>query len=125
MKINSSGIYFVSVLLLYVLGNGIYSMTNTNYDFEYIKNKTNDTNRHLYLFGENPSLLAGTMSLGYFSHSFVLSMMKNNENQNNNKRDLFIGYILVFLTYISVGIIGYIGFSGSLYEAEFKDVNIF
>lgn len=124
MKINSYGIYFVSILLLFVMGNGIYSMTNTTFDFEYIKNNDGSTTRHLYLFGENPAILAGSLSLGYFSHSFVLSMMKNNEKQENNKRDLFIGYFLVFMTYVTVGIVGYIGFSGSSYTAEYTDVII-
>lgn len=124
IKINSKGIYFVSILILYVFYTGIHSLTNTTFDFEYKQNMDAPNNeiRHLYLFGENPALLAGSLSLGYFSHSFVLPMMKNNENQENNKRDLLIGYILVAITYISIGIFGYIGFSGSNYEALFKDV---
>jgi len=124
IKINSYGIYFVSVLIGYVFYTGIYSIFTTSYDFEYKMNYNKPDNevRHLYLFGDNPSMLAGSLSMGYFSHSFVLSMMKNNEKQENNKRDLFLGYCLVCLTYVLIGLLGYVGFSGKDFDAEFKDV---
>lgn len=129
IKINSYGIYFVSMLLLFVYYIGISSLFNTNYDFEYKKNKeippgsTEEPVRHLYLFGENPSLMAGSLTLGFFSHSFVLALMKNNAKQENNRRDLFYGYLLVALTYITIGILGYIGFTGKDFDVTFKDVS--
>ena len=99
-------------------------MFTTSFDFQYIENKNEPDNkvRHLYLFGENPSMLAGALTMGYFSHSFVLSLMQNNEKQENNKRDLFYGYSLVCLTYTLIGLLGYIGFAGSEFNATFKDV---
>lgn len=122
IKLNSFGIYFVSVLLLFVISMGVYSMATTSFDFEYIKNIGQEGVRHLYLFGEKPAVLAGTLSLGYFSHSFVLPLMKNNAKQENNKRDLLLGYLLVMLTYIIVGLSGYIGFSGSYFKKpNFED----
>lgn len=122
VKINSYGIYFVSFLLLFTIGVGFYSLGTSSFDFQYIKNTATETTRHLYLFGESPGVLAGVLSLGYFSHSFVLPVLKNNMHQENNKRDLFIGYILVMLTYLIVGIMGYIGFSGEYFKdsGEFK-----
>jgi len=127
IKLNSSGVYFVLVSIIFVISNGIYSLCNSTFDFEYRKNydSPNNSPRHLYLFGDNPILLAGTLSMSYFSHSFVLPMMKNNEKQENNKRDLFFGYCLVFFTYAFLGLLGYIGFSGENYEADFKDVILF
>lgn len=129
IKINSYGIYFVSILIGYVLYTGIYSMATTNFDFQYLKNEEakpgEDIVRHLYLFGENPYSLAGALSMGYFSHSFVLSMMKSNEKQENNKRDLFFGYCLVCLTYTTIGLFGYIGFTGKQFKPEFKAVSKF
>ena len=124
IKINSYGIYFVSILIGFVLYTGFHSMFTTSFDFQYIENKNEPDNkvRHLYLFGENPSMLAGALTMGYFSHSFVLSLMQNNEKQENNKRDLFYGYSLVCLTYTLIGLLGYIGFAGSEFNATFKDV---
>ena len=121
VTLNSYGIYLVSLLLMFVIGVGIYGFANTTYKFDYIENTEGSDTRYIYLFGTQISTLAGTLSLGYFSHSFVLPLMKNNKNQENNKRDLFIGYILVMLTYIVVGIMGYFGFSGKDFKPDFKD----
>ena len=121
IKINSYGIYFVSVLIFYVIIIGIISLSNTDFDFKYLDNLKGSEIRHLLLFGENSSTLLGILSSSYFSHSFILPIIKNNQNQNNNKRDLFIGYFLVFLTYLSVGLLGYVGFSG----LNFKDADAF
>ena len=121
MKLNSYGIYLVSILLVFVYGVGVYSLINTKFEFNYYKNTETSETRYIYLFGDKISTLAGTFSLGFFSHSFVLPLMKNNRNQENNKRDLFLGYIFVMITYLSVGILGYIGFSGKSFSPEFFD----
>jgi sodium-coupled neutral amino acid transporter 9 len=125
IKINSYGVYFVSVLIGYIFFTGFKSMLNTTFDFQYIINKDASVAepRHLYLFGDNASMLAGSLTMGYFSHSFVLSVMKNNENQENNKRDLFYGYCLVCLTFVLIGLLGYVGFSGKNFIPIFQDVS--
>ena len=52
------------------------------------------------------------MCLGYYLHNCVIPILRNSKNPENNKRDMFLGYLLVFLSYSLVGIAGYIGFSG-------------
>lgn len=123
VKINSMGIYFVSILLIFEIIMGIIAFTNTHFEFDYIENKSGVKTKYLYFFGDKPSSLCGTLSLGYFSHSFVLPVMASNENQKNNNRDLFFGYLFVLTTYIVVGILGYIGFSGMNFDdaTEFHD----
>ena len=121
VKFNSYGIYFVSSLLIYVIYVGIASFFNTSFHFKYEKNIIDSVDRNLYLFGVNPGLIAGTLSLGLFSHSVIIPIMKHNRNQKKNQRDLFCGYLCVTLTYIIIGILGYIGFSGSKYGVEFLD----
>jgi hypothetical protein len=121
IKMNGYSIYIVSLLIGFLFYQGFYSLFTTKFDFHYIKNTTSEP-RHLYLFGEDPCTLMGAMSLGFFSHSIILPIMKNNQNQENNRRDLFIGYMLVGVTYCVLGIIGYIGFSGSSFKPEFQDV---
>ena len=120
-KLNSYGIYFISASLIFMIYTGISSLVNNNLHFEYKENIEGSKDRNLFLFGQHPGLMAGTFSLGYFCHSFILPLMKNNRNQENNQRDLFIGYICVTITYITVGIMGYIGFSGSEFSPDFKD----
>ena len=119
--ISSFGCYFISVLIGYALYTGIYSMINTEFKFDYIKNKDGENIRYLYLFGENPALLAGTLSMGYFCHTAILPILKSNKNQSKNIRDLFLGYLFVSSVYVFCGVIGYVGFSGKQFKAEFKD----
>ena len=119
--ISSFGCYFISVLIGYALYTGIYSMVTTEFKFDYIKNKDGENIRYLYLFGENPALLAGTLSMGYFCHTAILPILKSNKNQSKNIRDLFLGYLFVGSVYVFCGVIGYVGFSGKQFKAEFKD----
>jgi hypothetical protein len=46
--------------------------------------------------------------------------VKNNANQKNNERDVFCGYMLVAFTYISVGIMGSIGFRGGYFDDYYR-----
>ena len=119
-KFNSYGIFFVSALLVFVIYTGIRTMAIDSFSFEYKENVDGSKLRYLYLFGESPGLLTGTLSLGLFCHSVILQLVKNNRKQENNQRDLFIGYICVTLTYITIGIFGYIGFSGCEYKSELQ-----
>lgn len=121
VKFNSKGIYFVSGLIAFVIYNGIATMIRDNLHIGYKDNPKGKKDIYLHLFGENPGLICGTLSLGLFSHSVILPLLKNNRKPENNQRNLFIGYILVTFTYIIIGLLGYIGFSGSKFDADFKD----
>ena len=121
VKFNSKGIYFVSALLIFVIYSGISTMIKDNLHLGYKENPKGNKDIYLHLFGEKPGLICGTLSLGLFSHSVILPLLKNNRKPQNNQRDLFIGYVLVTLTYIIIGLMGYIGFSGSDFDADFKD----
>lgn len=54
--------------------------------------------------------LTGILTLAYFIHNCILSIMRNQEKPKNNARDLSIAYILVALTYIIVGFLFFITF---------------
>ncbi|KXJ18875.1 Sodium-coupled neutral amino acid transporter 9-like [Exaiptasia diaphana] len=54
--------------------------------------------------------LTGTLTLAYFIHNCVLSIMRNQKNPKNNSRDLSIAYLLVAFTYIFVGSMFYAAF---------------
>lgn len=55
--------------------------------------------------------LGGVMMLSFFIHSAIISIMKNNRNQEKNARDLGIAYILVAVSYLSVGAAGYLAYN--------------
>ncbi|XP_014488663.1 PREDICTED: sodium-coupled neutral amino acid transporter 9-like isoform X2 [Dinoponera quadriceps] len=54
--------------------------------------------------------LTGMLSMSFFIHNIIISIVKNNRNQKNNGRDLIIAYILVTVTYIILGLVFYICF---------------
>ena len=120
VKLSSYGIYFISILIIFQIYVGISSLINTDFYFAYKKNKTDSNKRYLLLFGENPAIMAGAISLGYFCHTTILPTLKSNKNQKNNISDLFIAYVCVCFTFAFVGIMGYIGFSGKNFDAEFQ-----
>ena len=119
-KFNSYGFILVIPLLIFILYRGIASLATDSFHIGYKENIKGNNDRNLFLVGENIGLIAGTFSLGLFSHSFILPLMKNNRIQENNQRDLFLGYVCVTLTYMLVGIMGYIGFSGSDFSSTFE-----
>jgi len=57
-------------------------------------------------------VLPGILSMAYFIHSAVTTLMKDNKNQEQNKRDLGIAYVLVFLTYTILGLVFYLTYPG-------------
>ena len=121
VKLSSYGIYFVSILIIFVIYTGISSLINTDFILDYKRNKVGSNERYLKLFGENPAQLAGALSLGYFCHTTILPTLKSNKKQENNISDLFLGYVFVCLTFSISGILGYIGFSGKNFDVNFKD----
>ncbi|XP_063151732.1 neutral amino acid transporter 9 isoform X2 [Candoia aspera] len=54
--------------------------------------------------------LTGVLTLAFFLHNCVITLLKNNKNQENNVRDLSIAYFLVGLTYLYVGVLIFAAF---------------
>ncbi|KAF2366819.1 Amino acid transporter transmembrane domain [Trinorchestia longiramus] len=54
--------------------------------------------------------LSGTLSLAYFIHNCIITIMKGNRKQENNVRDLTIAFFMVAMTYIPIGVIFYLTF---------------
>ncbi|XP_044132575.1 sodium-coupled neutral amino acid transporter 9 isoform X2 [Bufo gargarizans] len=48
--------------------------------------------------------LTGILTLAFFIHNCVITLLKNNRNPENNMRDLSVAYLLVGLTYMYVGV---------------------
>ncbi|KHN73868.1 Putative amino acid permease F13H10.3 [Toxocara canis] len=47
--------------------------------------------------------LTGTLTLSYFLHNVILTILRNQKHPENNARDLSIGYSLAAFTYVFVG----------------------
>lgn len=67
------------------------------------------------MFNSNFAPLAGMLGIGFFLHPIALPIVRSNRNQRNNERDVFLGYLFTFLSYLVIAIFGYIGFSGSYF----------
>ena len=52
----------------------------------------------------------GILGGGYYFHNIALSVCRNARNPENNVRDVFLGYLATFLTYVLCGSLGYFGF---------------
>ncbi|KAJ7370783.1 hypothetical protein OS493_029772 [Desmophyllum pertusum] len=62
------------------------------------------------MFKDGFPALTGILTLAYFIHNCILSIMRNQEHPENNVRDLSIAYCLVAVTYILVGLLFYATF---------------
>lgn len=54
--------------------------------------------------------LTGVLTLAFFIHNCIITLMKSNKNQQNNVRDLSVAYLLVGMTYLYVGVLIFASF---------------
>ncbi|XP_078253109.1 neutral amino acid transporter 9 isoform X2 [Rhinoraja longicauda] len=54
--------------------------------------------------------LTGVLALAFFIHNCAITLLKNNQHQENNIRDLSIAYLLVGLTYLYVAVMTFAAF---------------
>lgn len=125
---SSYGAIAIIIIALFILSVGIYSLSNTNYQSVWlptqddldVQNEELMVNiRNVFLINSNFTPLAGVLGIGYFLHPVAVPIVRNNLIQKNNERDLSWGYIMVFISYIVIGVFGYYGFSG-VYFTEYS-----
>ncbi|XP_047104267.1 sodium-coupled neutral amino acid transporter 9-like isoform X1 [Schistocerca piceifrons] len=61
-------------------------------------------------FSSSFPALSGMLALSLFIHNIIISIMRNNKHQENNGRDLSVAYVLVIVTYVTIGVVFYICF---------------
>ena len=60
----------------------------------------------------------GTLSSGYFLHQCSISIIQKAAEPEKNERNVFIGYTIVFLTYVVVGCLGYIAYMSDTFSEK-------
>ena len=86
IKLVSYGTFFIVALILFIVGYGIYGISNTDYEILTTHSKNNNysdpnnTTRYIYLFNNNFSTLAGMLGIGYFLHTVSIPIVRNNRN---------------------------------------------
>jgi len=68
---------------------------------------------HIELFEKGFFITAGVLTLSFFVHNCVILIIKNNRHEENNVRDLGLGYLAVGTCYFFIGLLGFFGFSGN------------
>ena len=66
----------------------------------------------MQLYNSNFAPLSGILGLGYFIHTCSLPIVRSAAKPEKVDRDVFLGYLFVFLSYLLIGCLGYIGFVG-------------
>lgn len=126
MRVGSFGVIFIVFLVLFILIVGIEALSNTDFQFGTMQesNASNwsDNIRTLVLFNLNFAPLAGDLCTGYFLHTCALPVLRASAHPEKSNRDLFLGYLLVFISYTAVGVFGYIGFIGFNFSEYFVSV---
>ncbi len=59
----------------------------------------------------------GILGGGYYLHNITLPIVRNAKYPEKNVRNLFIGYLLVFISYVLCGTLGYYGFTGTTFTS--------
>ncbi|PIO66320.1 hypothetical protein TELCIR_11971, partial [Teladorsagia circumcincta] len=97
--------YFVLMSnFIYFSGTLLYEIVHpTNHTIAQGEGKCNDFNR-------NFPALTGMLTMSYFIHNAIITMLRNQRNPENNIRDLSIGYGLVGFSYIFVALAFYAAF---------------
>ncbi|GBN24553.1 Sodium-coupled neutral amino acid transporter 9 [Araneus ventricosus] len=102
-KLNALGTLAVIVLIAFIITKGVIWGINFNtFDLTSIN--------YVHLFKATFPVLVGTLSLSFFIHNCVLSLLRNQKKPENNPRDLAIAYVLVGTTYLIVGGVFFVTF---------------
>lgn len=115
VKINTFGVIPIIIIVLFIIGIGFYSFTNTTFVYSLPEKIRNPQAALIYMTNSGFPPLMGILGGGYYLHNITLPIIRNSKNPENNKRDVLIGYFLVFISYIVCGSLGYYGFSGSYF----------
>lgn len=127
VKINSYGVIFIFLIILFVCGVGIYGFIDTvyttsetefqQYEQQISEGLTPDYLALIYLVNSHFAKLMGILGGGFYFHNISLPVIKNAKNKQKTVRDIFIGYFLVFITYTLAGVLGYYGFVGKTFQS--------
>ena len=119
VKINAFGVIFTMIIITFIIGVGIYGVSTQSYkfvgtpsDMPAVDPIGNDSSLvYLALVANGYNSLLGILGGGFYLHNISLPIYRNSRNPDHNVRDMFLGFLVVALSYIVCGILGSIGFS--------------
>lgn len=129
-KVNAFGVVFVVIFLLFIVSNGMKSLKTTEYVYseqayeEATANPDAPYTAYIPLSGSKFMPLMGILGGGFYFHNMSLTMVNNAEHPEHNTRNIFIGFLLVFITYSVIGLAGVYGFTGSAFASFTPSVSL-
>jgi hypothetical protein len=124
MRIGSFGVVFVVLLIAFIMAMGFIALGDTHFVIGTTE-ESNETDwagdtRTIVLWNKDFALLMGIFGAGYFIHTCSLPIVRSAKNPEKVPRDVFLGYLAVFISYAVVGSLGYIGFLGVKFSWYFE-----
>lgn len=101
IRLTALGVVSVGIYMIFILYEFFGSVGDVNF---------ND----LPLFSTNFGDLAGTCAIAFTIHTVVNPIMKANSDQSKNMRDLKISYVLGFVLYAAIGVMGCVSILGTI-----------
>jgi len=103
------------IIIAFIISVGIYGLSTQDYAFPQSKSELPASPDkgvvYLVLLQSGYSSLVGILGGGFYLHNISLPIYRNSKNPENNVRDMFLGFLVVALSYIICGVLGSIGFS--------------
>ena len=123
MKMGSVGTCCVCILIVYVIYQFVASISQTQYQIKIVApdNEPETSIVDLVMFSTGFGNIMGILCTGFFIHQCSLPLVQAAAEPEKTNRNVFLGYLAVFVTYLLVGIFGYIGFTGEEFQDTLKD----
>ena len=123
MKMGTIGTCCVCVLILYIIYQFFSSLAEGGFEFKPTESDDDVSSSviTIILFGAGYGNLMGILCTGFFIHQCSLPLVQAAAEPEKTGRNVFLGYVAVFCTYLIVGIGGYIGFTGKDYQETLQD----
>ena len=100
VKIAAYGAVTIVIYFVFVIYQFVYAASTDSIDMSKVQLVSLDIGN-----------LAGTCSMALTIHTMVVSFLQPNKNQQNNTRDLGIAYLIGFILYEFIGLLGAISIS--------------
>eukprot|EP00818_Percolomonas_sp_WS_P007698 CAMPEP_0117449140 /NCGR_PEP_ID=MMETSP0759-20121206/7786_1 /TAXON_ID=63605 /ORGANISM="Percolomonas cosmopolitus, Strain WS" /LENGTH=353 /DNA_ID=CAMNT_0005241595 /DNA_START=364 /DNA_END=1425 /DNA_ORIENTATION=+ len=114
VKFNSFGVFFVLFLIMYIIYACVMEIIKTSHVHPPLPHPHDKLQPGgIILFGRNCAHLLGILSLSFFIHNVISSILKNQKPSKTSlqtNRDVFGAFFMAALTYGIPGVLGVIAF---------------
>lgn len=124
LKINDKGIYMILTFTIFIIYLGAYALATEDITFKTTGCSGYDKQGlDIVLFNLDVTEIIGVFSLAYMVHNNVVGLMKENKNSAKNSRDLLVAYVIVFVKYTLLGIMGSFSIAAMINHTKGIDIS--